>query len=559
MSVLPLLSIAKLNLKMPLFSLAKVLRLTIAGILVILLAGCSKSATIDRLPPLAQDPSVRVYFNHNQTRGADYTEPYRQIKRSGDNLEQIVIDTINTARSTVDIAVQEFRLPDIARALVERDRAGVKVRVILENTYSRPFSELSSSEINQLDGRERDRYREFFTLVDRDKNGRLSPSEIEERDALIILRRAGIPIIDDTADGSKGSGLMHHKFAIVDGSTVIVSSANFTTSDFHGDFSRPKTRGNANNLVEITNPAIARLFQAEFNLMWGDGPGGNFDSLFGINKPLRESQTLTIGQTKITVNFSPTSPTIDWDASSNGLIGKTLKTATSFVDLALFVFSEQNLVDILQSRYLNRVEIEALIDPEFAFRNYSEGLDMLGVALSDRCRYEPNNKPWQVPINTVGIPQLPEGDKLHHKFAIVDGDTVITGSHNWSSAANHQNDETLLIIENPLITAHFQREFDRLYNNATLGIPVYLEAKIKEDRQNCPTLSQSLSSENQGIININLATQEQLETLPGIGATLAGRIIEARQQKPFSSLEDLKRVSGIGDSKIQKLEGKITW
>ena len=46
----------------------------------------------------------------------------------------------------------------------------------------------------------------------------------------------------------------------------------------------------------------------------------------------------------------------------------------------------------------------------------------------------------------MGVPILPKGDLLHDKFAVIDNKTVITGSHNWSEAANHGNDETLIVI-----------------------------------------------------------------------------------------------------------------
>jgi phosphatidylserine/phosphatidylglycerophosphate/cardiolipin synthase-like enzyme len=57
-----------------------------------------------------------------------------------------------------------------------------------------------------------------------------------------------------------------------------------------------------------------------------------------------------------------------------------------------------------------------------------------------------------------GVPALAPGDKLHHKFGLIDDKIVITGSHNWSKAANHQNDEALVIIDNPTVAAHFDRE-----------------------------------------------------------------------------------------------------
>jgi competence ComEA-like helix-hairpin-helix protein len=52
---------------------------------------------------------------------------------------------------------------------------------------------------------------------------------------------------------------------------------------------------------------------------------------------------------------------------------------------------------------------------------------------------------------------------------------------------------------------------------------------------------------------------EELEALPGVGAKLAQRIIAARQQKMFTSLEDLDQVSGVGPSLLKKLSDRVTW
>ncbi|MGD2183372.1 phospholipase D-like domain-containing protein [Lusitaniella coriacea] len=442
-----------------------------------------------RPDPLPQDPFIQVYANQNQAKGADYTEPYRLLERPGDDLEQVVVDAIKTAKSSVDVAVQELRLPKIAQALADRHKVGVKVRVILENTYNRPWSELYPGEVSQLQPRARDRYDEFVALVDRDKNGSLTAEEIKNGDALAILRDAGIPILDDTADGSKGSGLMHHKFVAIDRATVVTGSANFTTSGIHGDFRPTSSRGNANHLLVIKNAPLTQHFTEEFNILWGDGPGGKPNSKFGLKKPFRPAKQLKIGESVVTLQFSPISPTRAWNLSSNGLIGKTLNRATQSVRLALFVFSEQPLANILETKHQQGASISALIDPSFAYPNYSEALDMLGVALSKGCKYEANNHPWSSPISTVGVPQLPPGDKLHHKFGVVDERIVITGSHNWSAAANHTNDETLLVIENPVVAAHFEREFERLYKNAVLGVPTRLQKKIAAQHQNCAELN----------------------------------------------------------------------
>ena len=525
------------------------------------LSGCQRlDSKAQRLAPLPQDPFVEAYFNHSPS--ADYQEPYRHLKRPGDDLEQLIVEAIASAQSTVDVAVQELRLPKIAQALAERQQAGVKVRVILENNYSRPWSDFTDSELTKLPQREQEHYNEALRLIDRNNDAKLSPTEINQGDALVILRNAQVPVIDDTADGSKGSGLMHHKFLVIDEHILLVTSANFTTSGIHGDFAAPESRGNANNLLKIESSELAAAFTQEFNFMWGDGPGGMPDSRFGINKPLRPVQQVTLGNTTIAVQFSPISATKPWNQSSNGLISQTLGSSTQSIDLALFVFSEQRLADVLGTAHQQGVQIRAVIDPSFAYRYYSEGLDLMGVALSNKCQYEADNRPWQEPITTVGVPQLPPGDVLHHKFGIIDNQTVITGSHNWSEAANHENDETVLVINSSTVAAHFEREFERLYSNAVQGVPGAVLEKIQAEQQQCTQITQtskSTISATGELVNLNTATQEQLETLPGVGPKLAQRIIAARQQKQFTSLEDLDQVSGVGPTLLQKLDGRVTW
>lgn len=541
---------------------------SIVWVLLLSLSGCSSSPSPmleaplqPQLPPLPQDPAIQVYFN--QVESSVYQESARQVERYGDDLEKIIVDTIASAKTSVAVAVQELQLPKIAQALANQYQAGVKVRVVLENLYHVPWSELTVARIEQLPPRERERYEEYRNFADVNKDGELSQVEIEQGDALLILGGAGVPVIDDTADGSQGSGLMHHKFVIVDDQILLVTSANFTPSDMHGDWGSAASRGNPNNLLKIQSPELTRHFAEEFNLLWGDGPEGQSDSRFGVQKPFRPVQQLRVGQTQIAVQFSPTSRKYPWEQSVNGLISQTLATASESVDLALFVFSEQQIANTLALRHQQGVKIRGLIERGFAYRPYSEGLDMMGVALAENCQFDPNNRPWQTPLTTVGVANLPPGDRLHHKFAVVDGKTVITGSHNWSATANINNDETLLVLENPVIAAHFIREFERLYRDAILGVPGSVKAKIAQQVQECgtalaPMIPPSSADLRSQVINVNTATQKELETLPGIGPKLAERLILTREQQPFSSLEDLMRVPGIGPKTLESLQERVT-
>ncbi len=533
-------------------------KLLYSFLLILPLIGCQQGTSNTKLlKPLEQDSSIQVYFNHSQS--SEYQEPYRQKIRQGDNLEKIIIEAISQAEFSIDVAVQELRLPLVAQALVNKHQGGVKVRVILENNYSRAWSDFTPQELSKLKPRELKKYQEFQKFVDINEDGKLAEEEINSRDALKIIQNAKIPLIDDTADGSKGSGLMHHKFVVVDNRFVIVTSANFTLSGIHGDYDNYDSLGNVNNLIKIDSVELADIFTKEFNIMWGDGVGGKFDSKFGLQKPQREFQEVSFGNNKVTVHFSPTSPTKLWIDSSNGLIGKTLKSAENSIDSALFVFSAQRLSNIFATRHDEKVKIRTLLEPDFAYRFYSEGLDMTGVALSNNCKYELNNQPWENPINTAGVPLLTSGDLLHHKYSVIDQKIVITGSHNWTEAANIGNDETVLVIENPKVAAHYVREFERLYVNAEFDIPRRIEKKVKQQEKECGEIKAPSTFAEKVIVDVNTATVEELVRLPGVGKKLAERIIKARGEKRFDSLEDLERVKGIGKKMLVKLEGRVSF
>ncbi len=434
--------------------------------------------------PLPQDPYIQVYMNHAES--STYRDPYRHIKRYGDDLEAVIVEAIAQAQTSIDVAVQEINLPRIAQALRDRAQAGVAVRVIVENQYNRVWRPLSDFQAQQLDERQHGKQAEQQQLIDANHNGQITAQELDQGDPIRIFERSGIPLLDDTADGSKGSGLMHHKFMVVDGQTVVLGSANWTLSGIHGDFANEASQGNANALLRIQSAALARVLEQEFQLMWGDGPKGKKDSLFGLQKPLRSPQSISIPGSVVTLQFSPVSKSQAWSQSVNGLISRTLAQATREVDLALFVFADQKIANTLAQASQAGVTVKALVDRDFVYRSYSEVLDMLGTAIPDhRCQLEANNRPWQRPITQVGTPVLPEGDKLHHKFALMDDETVIIGSHNWSASANHNNDENLLVIRNRTVATHFRREFDRLMANAQLGLHPDLRDRILRQRKHC--------------------------------------------------------------------------
>ena len=461
--------------------LQKTRRKVLLTLLTSLMFGCSQAGRIvgpkETELPLPQ--SFKLHFNHRAS--SRYRDPLNRGWRNGDNLEKRLIQQIDSAREEVLLAIQELTLPKIAESLIRAQGRGVKVQVVLENNYSSPWSEQHPSDLTVHNRR---RLQQLQLLADSNRDGRLTAEERLAGDAIALLKRSGIPMIDDTEDGSRGSGLMHHKFLVVDRALVITGSANFTSSGMHGDAGVSRSRGNVNHQLSIQSAELAELFREEFERMWGDGPGGQRNSRFGRGKNNRGVQSVEANGVQIKVLFSPHSDQLPGHGLD--LIGEQLTAAQRNIDMALFVFSDQSLTNILAERLKAGVGIRLLADPGFAGRSFSEVLDLLGLELPDRfCKLEAGNNPLKTPLQSVGTPKLAHGDKLHHKFAVIDNKTVITGSFNWSAAAAHTNDETLLVIHSPQLAKHFTREMDRLWDGAELGITPRIQRKLDRQRIKC--------------------------------------------------------------------------
>ena len=90
------------------------------------------------------------------------------------------------------------------------------------------------------------------------------------------------------------------------------------------------------------------------------------------------------------------------------------------------------------------------------------------------------------------------------------------------------------------------------------GEKIYIPKKGEEiSNETLNSYSNNNNSKNTKI-NINKATQTELETIPGIGASTAIKIINYRKENgKFSKIEDIKNVSGIGDSKFNNIKEYI--
>lgn len=89
------------------------------------------------------------------------------------------------------------------------------------------------------------------------------------------------------------------------------------------------------------------------------------------------------------------------------------------------------------------------------------------------------------------------------------------------------------------------------------GEQIYIDG-VNSSRQTNSKLS-SRGGASSGKINLNRATIAELDGLPGVGPVLAARIIEWRSKNgSFKSVDELRRVSGIGDVKFSELKGFVS-
>lgn len=85
----------------------------------------------------------------------------------------------------------------------------------------------------------------------------------------------------------------------------------------------------------------------------------------------------------------------------------------------------------------------------------------------------------------------------------------------------------------------------------------YIQIQDAASSQTQPSITQPATS--QGKVNLNTATLKQLQLLPGIGESLAQRILDYREQNgSFKAIEELMNVSGIGEKKFTNIKDYLT-
>ncbi len=118
------------------------------------------------------------------------------------------------------------------------------------------------------------------------------------------------------------------------------------------------------------------------------------------------------------------------------------------------------------------------------------------------------------------------------------------------------------VVDEMVIIVYTKEEIAALQTNQTKIEYVYIEPDCTcPDNVNDACIMQKPTDANSSVsdkISLNVATQEELETLPGIGESKAKIIIEYREKKPFETIDELKEIKGIGEKIFEKIKDNIT-
>lgn len=295
-------------------------------------------------------------------------------------IETELVNFIRSAQESIELCVFELNLQSVVDALVEKHKAGVEVRVIIDADY-------------------------------------------QGEHELAALHKNGVAVKVDPR-----SAFMHNKFVVVDEKKIWTGSYNFTKNG---------TYKNDNNALSIESKLLAENYLAEFDEMWDHGSGlFTKNEGFGPKSPARTPNTkISFETVRLENYFAPEDKVMEKILAE---IGK----ANASIHIMAFSFTSEEMSSLLKLKKRNGVGVKVLFHGSGAQTEYSRLKDMKTVGAETFISH-----------NTRGV--------MHNKVIIIDRSTVITGSFNFSKNADTSNDENLLIIHSPELSAIYEEEFQR--------------------------------------------------------------------------------------------------
>lgn len=351
-------------------------------------------------------------------------------------LDQVLVAEIRQSQASVDMSVYTFSSPDMVKELEAAMKRGVKVRLVARNSVEK-----------------------------------MNP---------IFLK----PLKDLGAEVRVISKINHHKFMIIDKRVLLNSSANFSQTGLQRSYDENLVRCDAcESHIKAFQEEFDYLFQNSNRL---DTPNDATSArMISQRAPEPKRPVALFTSRNYNPEFSENRGSIqlktinddDHGVVESALIQAIKKSKTS-LQIATGHFRSYPLLTALAEAVRRGVQVQLILDSQEYVSIYKhemqqkESEDCQLKKTEAQClRYgyhlsreaylagvDVRIKSYALRWNFMKAPQM------HHKYMIVDGKTVYSGSYNWSYNAEFQSAENILISSDPTLARAFQVNFQKLLN-----------------------------------------------------------------------------------------------
>ncbi len=375
----------KLQLR-PLFSLVFILTLAVFN------NSCGKDEPTDATSDeeeefFVDDGGKSDAFSNKRTFEVLLTEPFCDVCTNADKnhlnaksaITERVVELINAAEKSVDVAQYTFSVREIEQALVKAAARGVKVRLAID--------------------------------AGQDKSGSLA----------YRLRDQKIPVsfVKGPQMGAPNRfGLLHSKFMIVDSSILLSGSNNWSSTGV--------TINEENTIVmkSVVKDPLIDAFSCHFEAAW--------------NKKSQDSTNCSTNDAR----FSPGS-------SARVMLRDSIRGSKKSVDVLMHHLLFDDLVKDMAQAAERGVKVRVITNVDDRAEHTGKNWDRL-IKAGGKLRFKQNN---------------PDAFQLmHHKLAVIDGQTLLHGSGNWSGSGFFNNYEFYVRYRTPDVVDPFNALFSRLWD-----------------------------------------------------------------------------------------------
>ncbi len=266
---------------------------------------------------------------------------------------------------------------------------------------------------------------QLIKITNNSKNLKCAFYDITNENLIKHLQKENAEIIShkqEKFEKINTTGLMHHKFCIINQTTIIAGSYNPTQKNDHHE-----------NLIMIESSTLAKNYEQEFEQLKQIN-----DDLIDIKQKTKTNKIIFNDQT-LENYFCP-------QDNCQEQILKKISQANKSISFILFTFTDKQIAQEIINKHNQGIKVQGIIE------NFQ------------------NKKQWTVPmLTTQNIPiKIHSSNNFQHNKIIIIDDMVITGSYNPTKAANTINDENILIITQTEIVQEYKNYFEDFFESSDL-------------------------------------------------------------------------------------------